>query len=186
MKKSSGTAFRARVQGSGLSEQGEQVRSKKANPRWKGYLGAGGAVIILMALILPCQYRRCGSPADSGTRAYRWVLTGASPGTLKRAPDNYDFRRGGHSPADSMLHGMKRSAPDRDAVPADKKRMHDAGDSDNEEAGKPGDRSEQLGNIETAEQGVIKPDEKQVKKPEKPKVYDFGTKLELVIPAPSN
>lgn len=198
MKKSRGTAFRARVQEPGTPAQGP-AQPGKTSGRLKGFLAAGGAVILLILLILPCRYRRCGGPADGGTRAYRWVAANVSPGTVERRLNG--ARKGGYPPAYGMRHGAKRAVPRRDSVPADKKGTRDAGAAEEGSAEKPAERSGQRGKNDAIERGAVKPDEsrdrgeihgadngdagKKPEKPEKPKVYDFGTKLELV-PAPSN
>jgi len=195
MKKSRGTAFRARVQEPGTPAQ-EPAQPGKTSGRLKGFLAAGGAVILLILLILPCRYRRCGGPADGGKRAYRWVVANVSPGTVERRLNG--ARKGGYPPAYGMRHGAKRATPQRDAVPADKNGIHGPGNAEEKNAVKPADRSGGPGKIETSGRGAVKPDENRDrgeirgaddgnagKNPEKPKVYDFGTKLELV-PAPSN
>ena len=196
MKKSRGTAFRNRDREPVTPAREVTVQSGGKSGRFKAYLAAAGALIILMLLILPCQYRRCGGPAGGVTRAYRWVATGVPSGTMKRRQDH--GRNNGYYPAGVMRHENRRAAPQRDAVPADKNGIHGPGNAEEKNAVKPADRSGGPGKIETSGRGAVKPDENRDrgeirgaddgnagKNPEKPKVYDFGTKLELV-PAPSN
>lgn len=196
MKKSRGTAFRNRDREPVTPAREVTVQSGGKSGRFKAYLAAAGALIILILLILPCQYRRCGGPAGGVTRAYRWVATGVPSGTMKRRQDHR--RNNGYYPAGGMRHENRRAAPHRDAVPAYKKGIHGPGNAEEKNAVKPADRSGQPDKIEPAERGARKPDDDREhregrgagdrageKKPEKPEVYDFGTKLELV-PAPSN
>lgn len=195
MKKSSGSPSRTHGRGADAPVRQVPVKTGKEHPlrRWKGYVAAGVAVIILIVLIVPCQ-RRCGRPGVPGTYAYRWIVPGIPAGTVNRGPG--DAKKG---PVYSA--GKKRLTPKfteriRPTVPADKKEHGGKAYAEKKDAVKPPVGPDRSGKIETAERDAVKPDSRrdqgenrgtgekpEVERFEKPKTYDFGTKIELV-PAP--
>lgn len=164
MKKSSGSPTRTYVRESGAPGRPVPSRTGKEPRRWRGYLAAGGAVIILILLILPCQYRQCGGTGDQGGYAYRRVMF-----MIAKRP--IESTRGPEYAARNDLHELKRAAPHRGTVPVVKPGKKDKDNATERGAVKLPESHKQLEKIETGEGRAVKP-----------KVYDFGTKLELVVP----
>ncbi len=184
MKKSGGSPSRMRTSSTEIPVRQETVTGEEGPRRWKSYAAAAGVVVLLILMILPCQYRRCGGAREEGRYAYRWIVSGIPPGTFGKMPAGFEKRP--YYKVRKDLHTSRRTAPSRDMVPAGRPGKRDTGDAQKKGAVKPPVRDDQLGKIETDEGGALKPKEKPKDKPmDKPKVYDFGTKLELVLPPDS-
>ncbi len=170
MKKSSGTPTRTNLRGLDVTTiRHEPAQSGKGLRRWRGYLAAGGAVILLILMILPCQYRRCGGSRNQGTYAYRWIVSGIPSGLAEKAP--LHTAKGPDHGVRKMLLALKRTAPHRGTVPVEKHGKKDQDNAEERRAMKHPESDKQPEKIETGKGRVVKP-----------KVYDFGTKLELVMP----
>lgn len=157
MKKSSGRP--ARIRGQELPERERPVpattRTDERRRKWIGPVTAAAVVIILALIILPCQYRQCGKVRGRGVPSYRWVLSGVPSSVYEKHPVGKEAR---------PIHGLNRRIPRRPDKPADK-----AGEETNKDASR--NAKDQSGTSE-----------RSTPVPEKPKIHDFGTKLELVIP----
>jgi hypothetical protein len=169
MKKSSGSPTRTYVRETDAPGRPVPSRTGKESRGWRRYLAAGGAVIILILLILPCQIRRCGGAGGQGRLAYRRVMSGITRNMIAKRP--VESTRGPEYAARKDLHELKHAAPHRGAVPAVKPAKKDQDNATERGAVNLPDSHEQLEKIETGEGRAVKP-----------KVYDFGTKLELVTP----
>ncbi len=196
MKKSSGSPTRIRARDTEIPARPViPVQAGKEPRRWTGYLAAGAAVIILILLVLPCQFRRCCGDRDHEEYASRFIMSGIPYSAIEKRP--VDSVKGPDHTDKKRLHTPKRVAPHRDKVPVERADKNDGIAAKERGAVKPAERSRQPGKIETDERGALNPDngpdrrgergadgKGAVKPHDKPENYDFGTKIELVIPGP--
>jgi hypothetical protein len=184
MKKSSGSPSRVHSNEAEAPLRQAPPQTGKERRGWIGYLAAGGAIIILILLILPCQLRKCGGTRDHGDAAYRWIMSGVPAGTTVKKPHGY--ANGADRGETKKQPALKRAVPGRDSA-TDKQGRKDVSpvgrqkpvkiEKGEQGAMKPKDRSGQAEKKNTDGKNSVKPIRRPVTPP------DLGTKLELV-PAP--
>ena len=182
MKKSGGSPSRVHYTESQTPVRKETPRNRERSRKWGWYLAGGGAIIILILLVRPCQLRRCGGSPERGTGSRQGWSGGPGEVAEKKRTvhtKHADLKRaapGKKSPADAGSRKDDRYAkkergtvsPHRPAEPDNKDR----------DAVKPAEKEKPV-------QQEKKPlDARSLIKPyQKPVIPNLGTKIEI-IPAP--